>query len=234
MKSHEILILSVGLAMPSLQLLSLFFRRPAVVHLFPHKSRSDWSPVSGETGSGSCLEITWQNHNKNHKSNVQIRWNNQKNKLSNFGVDLLTKPYVVALFYNLHVGAWPMRCVLALATTLPRHIFRDCSRKYAWTESIPQFQCLSIVGKILDVFYTDLFPFKKIFPKIHTIFLWKAKLNSDVFLETMESSPVFHGSHGTCVSLAALSKNSLADSKSLMFFNSISKAWFNHFPQWQF
>jgi hypothetical protein len=36
------------------------------------------------------------------------------------------------------------------------------------------------------------------------------------------------------VSLAALSKNSLADSKSLMFFNSISKAWFNHFPQWQF
>lgn len=34
----------------------------------------------------------------------------------------------------------------------------------------------------------------------------------------------------TCVSLAALSRNSLADSRSFKFFNSISKAWFNHFP----
>ena len=35
-------------------------------------------------------------------------------------MDLLTKPYVVALFYNLHVGAWPMRCVLALAATFAK------------------------------------------------------------------------------------------------------------------
>lgn len=34
----------------------------------------------------------------------------------------------------------------------------------------------------------------------------------------------------TCVSLAALSRNSLADSRSFKFFNSISNAWFNHFP----
>ena len=134
---------------------------------------------------------------------------------------------------------------------MPSNIFRDCSRKYA---SLIKGELLS--GHLFEIpavvsggdyWFSLLFIFGLLGARWMEAFQLREAQES--WLLTFYSSKLseyhlgssaneFHRSKQyllhylapTCVSLAALSRNSLADSRSFKFFNSISNAWFNHFP----
>lgn len=120
---------------------------------------------------------------------------------------------------------------------MPSNIFRDCSRKYAsliiafylWVAggtldgSFPASRStrkLTLDVLLIKTIWISSRFFSKRIPQIQTT-LPRTKAWILWWMTSMQC---------TCVSLAALSRNSLADSRSFKFFNSISNAWFNHFP----
>lgn len=196
---------------PSLQLLPLLFCSSSIVHLLPS--------VGGRSGLGKCervMEVSAGNVSDSSSdcqsmSSVSKRdWELEHNNR------LIDAARHILILQTIRIAWFP----LETREKMPSNILRDCSRKYA----------LLIKGELLSGHSFEIpavvsggdYWFSLLF---NAFYLWVApKLGSyDGWRPCNEMQC-------TCVSLAALSRNSLADSRSFKFFNSISNAWFNHFP----